>query len=630
MSQRYELDVPSGESRRLVVVWLVLALGVLAASAFFGLVLALGGAPAGARLLPDVDLYRAASVPHAVLSVLFLFLACAALLWSAVTPRGIAFIQWTAFGCAAAAAVALSLSPVVASGPPVSSRFLPVLDNGMFLAGIGGFALALVLAATLVVARGWPGPGSSPADATLRRGLYLSTLPVAMALVSLAWMLYPLPFPANGAVLAKLLWVPGYLLQFSHVLIMMASWLVLAGAGGVPVQDSPRVVFICFVLTAAPVLLAPLLHSLYPADSDGLRVAYSRLMAFALWPAAAWLGVRLLASAWRIQRAAGGYDSARASLIISVLLFLFGCIAGAAIAGKQALLVVHYHGAVGAMALALMGLAIHLLRRLGFDLRDGGMGHWQPAVFGAGLILVALGLAWLGLFGVPGAVQGSGLAGAAPSALVLLVVLGAGGLLALGGILCFILPVFAALLRGRSPRPVHGPNGSDNRAPALALLLVATVCGTLATYSPPRFVGFPAMVDPAVEQRRAEIEQRFRQGVVMLHAKRYEYAVAAFQRVLKLSPDMPEAHVNMGYALLGLDQLREAADFFDRATTLRPRQANAYWGLAMALERSGDLRAAREAMQAFAHLARRDDPFRQKAEAMLTEWEAKIEQQYKR
>ena len=119
-----------------------------------------------------------------------------------------------------------------------------------------------------------------------------------------------------------------------------------------------------------------------------------------------------------------------------------------------------------------------------------------------------------------------------------------------------------------------------------------------------------------------EVAARFSQGVVMLHAKQYEHALTAFHRVLELDPAMPEAHVNAGFALLGMGEPAAARDFFRSALELRARQLNAYYGLAVAYERLGDLAAARGAMRTYAHLAPKDDPFRRKAEAALWEWQA--------
>jgi len=120
------------------------------------------------------------------------------------------------------------------------------------------------------------------------------------------------------------------------------------------------------------------------------------------------------------------------------------------------------------------------------------------------------------------------------------------------------------------------------------------------------------------------LHQRFQQAVVLLQHGEHEAAMQGFHEVLKMAPDMPEAHVNMGYALLGTGEFEAARSFFDTASNLRPGQANAYYGLAMAWEGLGDLGMARTAMQAYLHVAENDDPYRRKAESAIWEWEAAL------
>ncbi len=123
------------------------------------------------------------------------------------------------------------------------------------------------------------------------------------------------------------------------------------------------------------------------------------------------------------------------------------------------------------------------------------------------------------------------------------------------------------------------------------------------------------------EKRLAEITSRFEQAVVMLHAKEYEHAATALHRVMELSPRMPEVYVNMGYAKLGQALPQEALVFFETATQLKPEQANAYWGMAVALESSGDLAGALGAMRTFIHLSPGNDNFARRARSALWEWE---------
>jgi tetratricopeptide (TPR) repeat protein len=134
-------------------------------------------------------------------------------------------------------------------------------------------------------------------------------------------------------------------------------------------------------------------------------------------------------------------------------------------------------------------------------------------------------------------------------------------------------------------------------------------------------------IDPLGHSKQRRLEQitaRFEQAVAMLHAKRYEYAVTALDRVLELSPNMPEAHANKGFAYLGLKNYKAAGDSFATAIRIKPFQANAYWGLAVSLEQLGDVEAALGAMRSYIHLAKPDDPYVRKARSALWEWEERM------
>lgn len=123
----------------------------------------------------------------------------------------------------------------------------------------------------------------------------------------------------------------------------------------------------------------------------------------------------------------------------------------------------------------------------------------------------------------------------------------------------------------------------------------------------------------------ARVQARFQQAVYMLHARQYEHAVAALHEVLRLAPRLPEAHVNMGFALLGAGRHAAARDFFQGAIALRANQINAYYGLALALAELGELPAAVSAMRTYVHMSPADDKFLPRARATLSDWQARLE-----
>ncbi len=129
---------------------------------------------------------------------------------------------------------------------------------------------------------------------------------------------------------------------------------------------------------------------------------------------------------------------------------------------------------------------------------------------------------------------------------------------------------------------------------------------------------FAVHMDSAIKK---EVDTRFKQAVVMLHAKKYDHAITALSRTLKLAPKMPEAHVNMGFALIGLGEYKSAADHFNTAINLRPGQVNAYYGLSLSFKELGNIDGAVGAMRTYIHLAPSGDPYVGKARALLTELE---------
>jgi tetratricopeptide (TPR) repeat protein len=158
----------------------------------------------------------------------------------------------------------------------------------------------------------------------------------------------------------------------------------------------------------------------------------------------------------------------------------------------------------------------------------------------------------------------------------------------------------------------------DRRALGLALTAALVLAGGLG------LARLAPLHEPeAVAAADDELQRHFDAAVLLLHARRFDDALAPLRRVLELSPGLPEAHVNLGFALLGLRQPQAARDAFERAIALRAGQANAYYGLALAQESLGDLELALGAMRSYVHLGgSQDEAHLRRARAALWEWEA--------
>ncbi|MCU0941825.1 MAG: tetratricopeptide repeat protein, partial [Hydrogenophaga sp.] len=122
---------------------------------------------------------------------------------------------------------------------------------------------------------------------------------------------------------------------------------------------------------------------------------------------------------------------------------------------------------------------------------------------------------------------------------------------------------------------------ADHRALGFALTLTLILGGGAWLARLPAPHG-PA--ESAAEAGARTLQQQFDEAVMLLHGRRYAAAEAALRQVLALAPGLPEAHVNLGFSLLGLHRTADARRAFETAINLRPEQANAYFGLALSHE----------------------------------------------
>lgn len=615
--------------RRLAAGWLLLALTALALSTAYAVLVVAARTPLLGRFFTSDDLFRSALVLHVGLAVVVWFLACAAGLWTLAAAGAASRWRWTALALAYAGVLAMMVPLFFGASAPVLANYVPVLDSPAFLLGLAWFLGGVALCGATSIGDLVSRLRAAQTEAW-HVGAALSIGAMTIALGSFGASLAMAGLPANPAGFEVLAWGPGHVLQFVHVLLLMSVWTVL-GERALGEAVAPRRWLAGLLLLAAvPVLAAPVIYVVYPVDSADFRHAFTTLMAWGSWPAAALLAGRLLLQLARAGRAV--WKAPRTlPLLLSILLFVLGCVFGALIRDDSTMVPAHYHGTVGAVTLAYMALGYQLLPAFGFGNIAGRLVRWQPTLYGIGLMILAGALAWSGWLGVPRKTLDVDVIIQYPAYFAAMGLAGLGGLLAVAGAALFVVNIVRilraerpAVFRATPPRPWRWT-------------LTSTLALTLASGLPfadwPEHVGITGVGQAAATQdtanhvaqkRREEIDRRFSEGVAQLNAKQYDAAASSFHRVLELAPEMPEAHVNMGYAMIGLKRYDVARDFFEAATNIRPAQVNAYYGLAVALEGLKDLEGALGAMRSYIHLSRPDDPYVSKASAALWEWETAL------
>ncbi len=105
---------------------------------------------------------------------------------------------------------------------------------------------------------------------------------------------------------------------------------------------------------------------------------------------------------------------------------------------------------------------------------------------------------------------------------------------------------------------------------------------------PPTRMG--KVVLPALSEGvRADLEEQklhqatalvFKEGVAAMNAEDYAAAIATFEKVLEIDPDMPEALYNIGLAHENLGQMDRAVTFYKKAVELQTSSVEPYLALA--------------------------------------------------
>ena len=440
----------SGARRALAAGWLWLAIASLVGSGLFSILLVLARAPYVKDVFPLAGFFRVALIVHVDLSVLVWFTAFAGLLWTLNGSARFLALGWAGLALCAAGTLALCAAPFLEEGLPVMSNYVPVIDGPIFLHALTVFAAGcalLVLRAMLCAPRVGIRPDGA---AVLGFGLNAAAVSAAVALFAFGWSYLALPADLEGkAYFEVLFWGGGHVLQFTWTLLMFVAWLALADASGARPPLSPRIALLLFAVALVSVFATPVLYLAY----DVVSLEHYRMQTWlmriggglAIVPFSAAVAFGLAAA----PRAQADQRPFRAALIWSIALFGAGGVIGLAINGSNVKIPAHYHGAIVGVTLAFMGLAYHLLARMGFARPQGRLPVWQPAIYGCGQLLHIVGLVWSGGYGVQRKVAGSEQVLRSASETAGMALMGIGGLLAVAGGILFIVIMLRAMLAKR-------------------------------------------------------------------------------------------------------------------------------------------------------------------------------------
>lgn len=377
--------------------WFGISVAALGLSGALAVVLLVGRV---AALFPqtgvDVDFARRALVVHVDHAILVWFLAFIAGLFHLIPgPRG------KTVGLALATAVAGAVMFTVrafARPVPLLSNYVPVLDDPLFLVGLGLFAFGVALA---FVDRRWihddDRDDASPLPPSSRDAVRFSAAAYVVALLTIAgaYVTTDPSLPAQ-AFYERIFWGGGHVFQVSCVLAMLGVWgLLLDELAGVR-ATSRRTALVLYALLLWPTLMGP---GITLTNRSG--AAFTWMMRLGIFPAvsvfmiAALIALAKSRDVWR-----GRFlTPAGTTLATGMTLLSAGFVLGAMIAADTTLVPAHYHLSIGAVTVSFMGGLFVLMPRLGWAIVTPRLAVWQPLCYGVGQGMFAGGLAVAGYWG---------------------------------------------------------------------------------------------------------------------------------------------------------------------------------------------------------------------------------------
>ncbi|MBI5494497.1 MAG: hypothetical protein HY904_05675 [Deltaproteobacteria bacterium] len=434
--------------------WLVVAVGSLVVAGSVALALVVARLPFLAPWMPSPQFFKRALVVHVDLSILVWFYAFLAALFSMLPARSAVPRRGAAGPGIAVAGITLMIATaLVPDVQPVLCNYVPALDHGAFLVGLaaffGGVAWTL-LDERLLPWREPPAPGGLVPDAAVP-GLRTAALAFLLALLTVGGAASSLPagLPAQGR-FELLFWGGGHVLQIASVAAMLSVWLMLLtpALGRSPLPR--RVAAALFGLLLLPALAAPVL-ALQGVQRGEVHEAFTQFMRWGIFPVVLAFLAACLQALLRAVRA--GQVRMRDPRVLgfcaSAALTVVGFLLGALIRGSTTMVPAHYHASIGAVTAGFMTITWPMLRALGAPVPSGRLQRLsvvQPLWFGAGQLVFALGFALAGAEGMARKAYGAEQHVRTALEWTGLVVMGAGGLVAItGGVLflaLFTLTVF--------------------------------------------------------------------------------------------------------------------------------------------------------------------------------------------
>jgi len=343
--------------------WCGLALLSLAIAGVFALLLAISRVPNVQDVFPwPLQFFEKGLVIHVVFSFVVWFLSVMGGLGVIAIHRvqaGKPKMNWAgtvALWGGLIASVLLFVPGFMDRGEASLNNYVPVIIDPLYYAGLlvlaASIALTVIRLAVNLINR--EGAFEPVSQGTLIGGVMFI---LALVCFAISWLALG-DGEVNGSYNEDLFWGGGHLLQFLNTTLMLVSWYILGGIVFERPLVDPRFFRIILLMIFATSLVLPLLYLVYEPFSVDQREAFT-LMQYGMAPPTLIMAGAMIATSARYHQEHGSWpwrNAAFLCLILSVVVFGIGGFLGLFVDGADTRTPAHYHGVIGGVNLAFMGL----------------------------------------------------------------------------------------------------------------------------------------------------------------------------------------------------------------------------------------------------------------------------------
>jgi len=424
--------------------WFVLSVLSLGLGGSFAFLVGMARAPFVEKYLPH-DYFQHALVGHVNLAILFWLLLSTVVMWSFhFRTRGLK----TSFYLAATGTALVAFAALFGKGDAVLNNYVPALVNPFFFAGLAIFFAGFALSVFRYAREALEGLSSDDMIVNaLSAGVFIALALIAAVAVSLLKMGGDSGGYFPQVYYERLFWTPGHIQQFLNGAMLVAVWYALARITlGGNVRFWPFLKAANKALIVSALVLLTLLFFFDPLDKPlriGAEVIYGIGLGLPLF-------MHIANIVRQISKTKLDFNNPPVvALVFSMVIYLFGIFIAYAGFNNDTRVPAHYHGAVTALTLALMGFAYNALKAGGSRISFARLARLQPYIYGVGMLVFITGLFVSGFFGAPRKTPGVEYTHN-PVVIASMGLMGIGTLLAVIGGAAFVLYVLATLIKNRS------------------------------------------------------------------------------------------------------------------------------------------------------------------------------------